>query len=225
MKKLVLILLLANVLVAAYFLGSGYWSKAASEKVAPMNVDRLSLRSQSAAPAPATQEPPPLSVPTTTAIQAAEALCLEWRGLNLEEFAQVREQLKALVGEQVMSFTEVPLNTRHWVIFPPLPSTQSAEAKLSELAAAGVRDAFVVKDGPWKNAISLGLYANEEAAGRRVREVEAKGVLGTRVEVLPRQGTDYYFVIRSEDPDALKSLSEIRQAYPNSQQSRVACPS
>ena len=107
----------------------------------------------------------------------------------------------------------------------PLPSTQSAEAKLSELAAAGVRDAFVVKDGPWKNAISLGLYANEEAAGRRVREVEANGVLGTRMEVLPRQGTDYYFLIRSDDPDVLKSLSEIRQAYPNSQQSRVACPS
>ena len=225
MKMLVWILLLANVLVATYFLGSGYWPQAASEKVTPMNVDRLSLRSQSAPPASTPQENQRPAVPTATAIPATEALCLEWRGLNQEEFARVREQLKGLVGEQVMSFTEVPLNTRRWVIFPPLPSAQSAAAKLSELAAAGVRDAFVVKDGPWKNAISLGLYANEEAAGRRVREVEAKGVLGTRVEVLPRQGTDYYFVIRSEDPDALKSLSEIRQAYPNSQQSRVACPS
>jgi hypothetical protein len=149
---------------------------------------------------------------------------VEWRGLNPEEFARVREQLKALVGEQVMSFTEVPLNTRRWVIFPPLPSAQSAAAKLAELAAAGVQDAFVVKNGDWQNAISLGLYANDEAAGRRVREVEAKGVLGTHVEVLPRQGTEYYFVIRSEDPDALKSLSGIRQGYPNSQQSRVACP-
>jgi hypothetical protein len=157
-------------------------------------------------------------------LPVAEALCVEWRGLNPEEFARVREQLKALVGEQVMSFTEVPLNTRRWVIFPPLPSAQSAAAKLAELAAAGVQDAFVVKNGDWQNAISLGLYANDEAAGRRVREVEAKGVLGTRVEVLPRQGTEYFFVIRSEDPDALKSLAGIRQAYPNSQQSRVACP-
>jgi len=83
----------------------------------------------------------------------------------------------------------------------------------------------VVKDGVWRNAISLGLFANDEAARRRVREVEDRGVLGTRIEVMPRQGTDYYFVIRSEDPDALKGLSEIRQAFPNSQQSRVACPS
>jgi len=219
LKKLVWALLLANLLVAAFFLGKAYWPQAASDKTASMNVDRLSLRSQSAPPA--TKQAPPSPVPAPV----AEALCVEWRGLNPEEFARVREQLKALVGEQVMSFTEVPVNTRRWVIFPPLPSAQSAAAKLRELAAAGVQDAFVVKNGDWQNAISLGLYANDEAAGRRVREVEAKGVFGTRVESLPRQGTDYYFVIRSEDPDALKSLSEIRQAYPNSQQSRVACPS
>jgi hypothetical protein len=58
-----------------------------------------------------------------------------------------------------------------------------------------------------------------------VSEVEDKGVLGTRVELLPRQGTDFYFVIRSEDTDTLKSLGEIKQAYPNSQLSRVACRS
>jgi hypothetical protein len=225
MKKLVLILLLANGLVAAYLVGSGYWPQAVPEKVAPMNVDRMSLRSQGASTAPTSTETPPPPVPAPTSIPAAEALCLEWRGLNLEEFARVREQLKALVGEQVMSFAEVPLATRRWVIFPPLPSAQSADAKLNELAAAGVKDVFVVKDGVWKNAISLGLYANEEAAGRRLSELEGKGVFGTRVEVVPRQGTDFYFVIRSEDPDALKSLGEIRQAYPNSQQSRVACPS
>lgn len=220
MKKMVGILLLANLLVAAFFMGSAYWPQAAAEKTASMNVDRLSLRSQSALPEPKDTPPPAVAPP----VPVAEALCVEWRGLNPEEFARVREQLKALVGEQVMSFTEVPLNTRRWVIFPPLPSAQSAAAKLAELAAAGVQDAFVVKNGDWQNAISLGLYANDEAAGRRVREVEAKGVLGTRVEVLPRQGTEYYFVIRSEDPDALKSLAGIRQAYPNSQQSRVACP-
>ncbi len=214
------ILLLANLLVAAFFMGSAYWPQATADKTASMNVDRLSLRSQSAPPEP--KDTPPSAV--ASPVPVAEALCVEWRGLNPEEFARVREQLKALVGEQLMSFTEVPLNTRRWVIFPPLPSAQSAAAKLAELAAAGVQDAFVVKNGDWQNAISLGLYANDEAAGRRVREVEAKGVLGTHVEVLPRQGTEYYFVIRSEDPDALKSLAGIRQAYPNSQQSRVACP-
>lgn len=209
-------LLAANLLVAGYFIGREYWPQAESGQNAPMNVDRLSLRSQSGVEGNKTTP--------TRAVEPA-AFCIEWRGLNQEEFAQVREQFKAMAGERVMSFTEVPLNTRRWVIFPPLPSAESAEAKLNELTVAGVKDAFVVKDALWRNAISLGLYANNESAQRRVNEVEEKGVLGTRIEIQPKQGTDFYFVVRSEDPDALKSLGEIKQAYPNSRQSRVACPS
>ena len=211
-------LLAANLLVAGFFFGRPYWSQTASEQTAPINVDRLSLRSQSG-PAAGDERAPPQRV------AGSEALCVEWRGLNRDEFALVRDQLKEMATERVMSFTEVPVETRHWVIFPPLPSAESAAAKLDELVAAGVQDAFVVKDGAWRNAISLGLYANAEAARRRVNEVENMGVLGTRVELQPRHGTDFYFVIRSEDTDALKSLSGIKQAYPNSQQSRVACPS
>jgi hypothetical protein len=215
MKWVTWVLLAANLAVAGIFIGSAYWTQSASEQTAPMNVDRLSLRSQSG-PAGRNDAPP---------VTEAGDLCVEWRGLNRDEFKRVREQLKAMAGERVMSFTEVPLDTRHWVLFPPLPSPESAEAKRSELVAAGLQDALVVKDGVWRNAISLGLYADDEAARRRVREVEDKGVLGTRVELQPRQGTDYYFVIRSEDPDALKGLGEIKQAYPGSRQSRVACPS
>jgi len=216
MKWIVWTLLAANLAMAGFFIGRENWTQADAGQTASLKVNRLSLRSQSA-PAPREDVSPADTTPP--------ALCVEWRGLNREEFAQVRQQLKSLAGERVMSFTEVPLNTRQWVIFPPLPSAESAAAKLSELTAAGLTDAFVVKDGDWRNAISLGLYADADAAQRRILEVEGKGVLGTRVEVLPRQWTDFYFVIRSEDPDTLKSLSGIKQAYPNSRQSRVACPS
>lgn len=219
MKWVTWAVLLVNLGVAGFFVGRDYWPQTEADQNAPLNVDRLSLRSQSASVAAD-------KVPASRVAKVeTKSLCVEWRGLNRDEFSLVREALKAMAGERVMSFTEVPLNTRTWVIFPPLPTPQAAVAKLNELAAAGVQDAFVVKDATWRNAISLGLYANAEAAERRVREVESKGVLGTRVEVLPRKGTDFYFVIRSEDADALKSLDAIKQAYPNSQQSRVACRS
>ena len=216
MKWIVWILLVTNLAVAAFFLSRSHWPQAATGKTMPLNVERISL-DRSSGPR-LNDDMPPVSL-------RAAALCVEWSGLNSDEFRQAREQLKALVSETVMSFSEVPLSTRNWLIFPPLPAEQAAVAKLNELLAAGVQDAFVVKDGPWRHAISLGLYANDEAARRRVREIEEKGVLGTRIELLPRQGTGYYFVIRSEDLEALKNLGELRQAYPNSQQSRVACRS
>jgi hypothetical protein len=151
-------------------------------------------------------------------------LCIEWRGLTRGEIASAREDLKQLASQRILSFVELPTRTRHWVIFPPLPSAQAAAQKLQELSSLGLSDAFVVKDEPWRHAISLGLYANAEAAARRVNEVETLGVFGTRVERIPKQDTDYYFVIKSQDQDTLKSLSGIRQAYPDSRQSRVACP-
>lgn len=216
MKWIVAAMLFANLAVAGFFVGRAQWPSPLPAGDAPLHVDRLSLRN-TAASAPAS---------TATADGTADtALCVEWQGLGAAEFVEAREQLKRLAAQRVMSFTEKPQRTRHWVIFPPLPSAQSAAAKRDELAAAGVGEAYVVDDGTWRHAISLGLYADREAAARRVRELEDSGVHGTRVELLPRRGTDYYFVIRSDDPDALKSLGEIRQAWPNSRQSRVACPS
>lgn len=218
MKWLLGGLLVLNLAVAGIYHFMPTWRAGSSEAAAPLNVDRLSLRSQSRHTD--TQPPGPAPVESPT-----EALCVEWRGLTPDEFAQAREQLKSLAASRPMSFTETPTNTRHWVIFPPLPSAQSANEKLSELTAVGVQDAFVVKDGPWRHALSLGLYANGQASDRRINELEAKGVLGTRVELVPRKGTDFYFVVKSQDQDVLKSLSNIKLPYPNSRQSRVACPS
>lgn len=215
MKWIVWVLLVANLAVAALFMSRSHWPQAATGKTMPLNVERISLDRSSGR---RVNDIPSLS-------PRAPALCVEWSGLNSDEFRQAREQLKALVNETVMSFSEVPLSTRNWLIFPPLSTEEAAAAKLNELSAAGVQDAFVVKDGPWRHGISLGLYGNDEAARRRVRELEDKGISGTRIESIPRQGTGYYFVIRSEDLDALKNLGELRQAYPNSQQSRVACRS
>lgn len=210
MRGFAWILLLANVLVAAFFLGRDYWPQREQGRVVPLNVERLSLRSQSG--------------PQQTAQQPAEtAMCVEWRGLAANERNAVREQLKAMVARQVMSFTETPVDTLRWVVFPPLPSAQSAAAKLAEFVAAGIQGGEVVAQGDWQHAVSLGRYDTDEAARLRVRELEEKGVLGTRIERLPKPDTDFYFVIRSEDPDVLKGLDALKQPYPNSRQTRVAC--
>jgi len=112
MKWMTWILLVANLAVAGFFIGRGNWSDEAATRTASLNVDRLSLRSQSTAL--------PGATPAAT-VAAPPALCLEWRGLNREEFIQVRQQLKSLAGERVMSFTEVPLNTRQWSSSRPCP--------------------------------------------------------------------------------------------------------
>jgi len=209
MKALVVFLLLVNLAVAGYFVGREHWGMPGPQQAAPLQVDRLSLRVQT---------------PQRPQRRAVEIVCVEWRGLTADEFPGAREALKRMAVTRVMSFAEVPLETRHWVIFPPLPSAETASAKLDEFVAAGLGDSFVVKDGAWMHAISLGLFATREGALRRVQEAEEKGVHGTHIELLPRQGSGFYFLIRSEDPETLKDLGATKQAYPNTEQSRIACP-
>ena len=214
MKWLALILLMLNLSVAAGFLSAGAWTSAPAAEQAPLNVDRLNLRSASRAPLPGARTPVKNPSP---------ALCVEWRSLEAADFVRAREQLKIMTSDHVMSFTEVPLESRQWVIFPPLPSRAAAQAKLGELGAVGITDIFIVQAGAWANALSLGLYAHEDLARRRVRELEEKNIHGIRIEPQPKQGTAYYFVIRSDDADALKSLNDAKTAYPNSTLARVAC--
>ncbi len=217
MRWLALFLLLANLAWAGFFLGRNGWTAGDAGENAPLNASRLSLLPP---PPPPTRADVPVAAPGPDTLQA---YCVEWRGLVPGELKPVRELLNGMAEERLMSFSEVPVELRHWVIFPPLPSREAATAKLAGFAAAGIKDAFLVKSGPWDNAISLGLYAKEEAARRRVRELEDKGIPGTRIESQAKQGSDYYFDIRSEDADALKSLNQAKAAYPNSTLSRVAC--
>lgn len=214
MKWLALILLISNLGVAGFFLVADFWPSAPLEVNAPLNVERLSLRSSSR---------PPSAAPRLPNKAPSSALCVEWRGLEPADFTRAREQLKNMTSNHVMSFTEVPLNTYQWVVFPPLPSRTAAVAKLAELTEIGIDDIFIVQEGIWTNALSLGLYVNVETARRRTRELEEKGVHGTRIEIQPKPDTAYYFMIRSDDANALKSLNEAKTAYPNSALSRVAC--
>lgn len=216
MKGLVLILFLLNLAVAGFFLGKTFWATTQPAAHPPLNIERISLRSASRA------QHPGVRLPDSA---ASRTLCVEWRGVEQADFVRAREQLKRMTSDHVMSFTEAPLNLYQWVVFPPLPSHAAALAKLAELTALGIEDVSVVQDGTWTNALSLGLYVNVEAARRRTRELEDKGIHGIRIETQPKPGTGYYFLIRSDDADALKSLNEAKTAYPSSTISRVACDS
>lgn len=165
-------------------------------------------------------------VPERTApAPAAEMVCLSWRGLDAAGQAAVRERLKAEVVRQGIAFSEHPEETRSWVILPPEPDVRAAMARRDALAAQGVKEAFVIREGAQANGISLGLYANATLARARIAELEAMGVTGATVVEVPRQGSGVYFIIRSTDADALKALGTLARPWPASRLARVVCPS
>lgn len=211
MKKFTLVLLVANLLVAAFFLAREIFPTAQLVGHAPLGLERIALAPRDAVSKPEGKED-------------GAALCVAWRGFDARTLLQAREQLLTLVRERPLSFTEIPAQTRSWVVFPPLPSARAASLKMQEFGALGIKDYLIVKDGVWRNGISLGLYANPDSANKRIAELEALGVLGVRVEPLARKGSEFYFVIKSLDADLEVTLAALLSAYPGTKQAVVDCP-
>lgn len=63
----------------------------------------------------------------------------------------------------------------YYAIIPKLPSREAGNAKLGELAAAGVKDTWLFRAGEWRNAISLGLFKRESNALRHAQAIADKG--------------------------------------------------
>lgn len=215
MRIVIAALVLLNLAVGGYFVWAGSSGSVSAERE-PLHSDRISLRRTE------------VTVPSTAASAApekarGETICVEWRGLPQGEFEHGRDALRNLAAEQPLSVVETPLERMYWVIFPPLPSREAALSKLGELKALGIKDAFVINEAPQQNGISLGLFGEEEQARRQIRDLESKGLTSLNIETKPKEGTGYYFVIKSEQQDVLKRLDKLRQTYPSTTLSRVDC--
>ena len=215
MRWLVGLLVLANILVAGYFL---LWrGEAGTAHVQIQDVGKIHILDFGTPPHAAG------SKPKGGGPSADNAICMEWRGLSAAQMDQGRKAMQALASEHVLSVKEVPLQRMYWVMIPPLPSSAEATARLAQLRALGIADAALVTAAPWQNAISLGLYASEDAASRRLAELAQKGVSGLSTQTQAKAGTDYYFLIKSANSDVMQQLDGIRLAFPTTTLSRVAC--
>lgn len=211
-------LLLLNLGVGAYFFWAQSQSTSQAVAYSPVNADKIVLKSARIA-----VEQAPVKSPNTAATSSSEPICVEWRGFGEGDLERGRQAIKALAAQRVLSVEELPVNRMYWIVFPPLPSEAASQVKLQEMIALKIKEAFIIKDGVWKNGLSLGLFSTEDTARRYIRELEDKGVSGLRLETKPKEGTSYYYLVKSEDAATLRDLDDVRQNFPATTLTRVAC--
>jgi len=111
----------------------------------------------------------------------------------------------------------------YWVYLPALASRTEALKKGRELAAAFVKDYYVVTSGDNENSISLGLYREPYNADNRIAELSTKGFKVNkeiRIEQWPEFWLD--FSISETQTDKLPNLKD---TYPDISQNEVICKS
>lgn len=183
MRTLFLVLLLANV---AFFAWSRYVSPPeASADPAPLErqiePEKLKVVAPDDLPAVSAR---PAATPVATK-------CVEWGSFTLADAPRAEKALEPLSLGPRLAQRRTEESAGWWVFIPPQGGRPAALRKTAELKALAVNDYFIVQDeGPYRWAVSLGVFRTEEAAKTRLASLRSQGVrsaqIGPRETVVPK---------------------------------------
>lgn len=217
MRILVLLLLFANLGFFAYHHLTGASDEAAAQiallQISPERISTVAAGTVSPAPA------------NSPVAAAAPAACVEWGAFGGAEVARADAAIAALALPADALQRRVADVDGYWVHMPPLKTRVEVDRKVGELKALGVEEFFVVQDaGPWRNAVSLGLFKNEEAARAELERLRQRGVRSATVvrrEKLLKQVT---FYLREPDPATVARLTDLQRDFPATEIKAGVCP-
>ena len=206
MRILVLLLLLANLTLLGYTkldsLGTGEGVRLA-QQIQPDKIVLLSSQ-QVAALGPAK-------------VAALANVCVEWGPLSDIDKSRALASLEPLDLAKLISQKKVEVMANYWVFIPPAPNRSTADRRMEQLKAQGVKDLLLVDGGPQRFAISLGIFRTEDAAQARLAALEAQGVKTARVGARVQAIAQTALVVRDPPAPAVTRLKELQGAFPGSE--------
>lgn len=130
-------------------------------------------------------------------------------------------QLESLTRRTQVRQTRARVVRGYWVHVPAHASRSDALATARQLAAAGVRDYYVVTAGGQENTISLGLFRDQANAESRRAQVAA---LGFRARVVERADErDQYWIDYESRDDKAPEWRKLISGASELKSSKVAC--
>lgn len=222
MRALVLFLVLVNIGLFAYFNRERFlpsvpqapFSEINPEKIAVLNEQQIAALPKKAASPP----PAPVSVSDTSKV------CMEWGVFSDINLASAQSELSRLSLQATVKEESSQDAKRFWVYKPPMKNQQEALAKAAELKALGIEDIFVVQEPKWKNAISFGVFQDEQLATKLLSELKAKGVKDA-VKALRNQGKVHSSLLLTGLTDTqIATLKRLKPEFPAANLTETSCP-
>lgn len=188
MRWIVLLLVLANLGLAGWFLSAGRAPDTTMRQSSPVSADAgIALvsevaseelarhNSQAATKAARGSGGARQASPAAGRDTAAAALCtLVGPFAEAYQGEDVAQRLQALAVAARSSAIEMQGQMRYWVYLAPLGSRREALRKLRELQSAGV-DSYVIPKGSLENGISFGIFSELERAQALAADLKQQG--------------------------------------------------
>ena len=168
-------------------------------------------------PAPPAARAAPASIPMA-------AKCLEWGSFTLADASRAEKALEPLALGSRVAQRRTEETAGWWVFIPPQGNRAAAVRKAAELKSLSIDDYFIVQeDGPYRWAVSLGVFRNEDAAQARLATLRNQGVrsarLAPRETVVPKvwlQVKNVDGALQAKLKDTARTIegSELRECAP-----------
>jgi hypothetical protein len=144
-------------------------------------------------------------------------VCLEWGAFTDAERPGALAALEPLQLGRQLTQRRTEGNPSYWVFIPPLATRPLAERKVAELRALGLTDYFILNDGPQKNAISLGIFKTEEAAGKYHDAIKTRGVNSARIGPRAQTIGQTTLVLRDPQPAQAERVQQLKNDFAGSE--------
>jgi cell division protein FtsN len=138
-----------------------------------------------------------------------------------------REAKKQLANEGAKSAiqeTHGKIEIGFWVVIPPLESSEAAQDMIAKLADAGITDVWHFRSGELNNAVSLGMFFQQENAEKLRQEIELKGFNAElRSRFLNKRRYSVHFRIRDEAGAVNRIWNRLKRRYPDIDLAQRSC--
>ena len=228
MKWLVWLLVMVNVLLLAYFnLDLSQTPRVEishqpimADKIkllTPEQIKALPLKSSEAEAKNIAAVAPPID-PTLSQVS-----CYEWGSFSATSLQRARAILTEYSLDATVKQQSSQEATRYWVYIPRLKSAETAQTKAEELRTLGVEDFFVVQEPQWHNAISLGVFKDEQLAAKLLEELKSKGVVSAVKGVRNQEKGQASLFISNMSSDTAAEIEKLKPEFPGSELKQATC--
>jgi hypothetical protein len=140
--------------------------------------------------------------------------------LGVIDDRQVAQEAKKQLTDQgvksSMQETHGKIEIGFWVVIPPLENSKAAQDMIVKLADAGITDVWHFRSGELNNAISLGMFFQQENAEKLRSEIEQKGFNAElRSRFLNKRRYSIHFKIRDESGAVNRIWNRLKRRYPD----------
>jgi hypothetical protein len=218
MKLVVLILLLLNAVLFAYFNLSNPKQTTNSINHEPIQPEKIKLLTPQEIEAMPRKQPE-----ASQGLQPVEFSCYEWGSFSAASLPRARETLTRLALEATPVEKTTQEATRYWVYLPQSSTLQAAQTRMQQLRRLGVEESFVVFEPQWRYAISLGVFKDEQLAAKLLEDIKKKGVTSAVKGVRNQEQGQTSLLISNMSLDKVVEIDKLKPDFPGSELKQVTC--